>query len=53
MDKSTLLAKLRDLEETLLVELLELTSAELVDRFLDKVEDKYDYIHDQLDDSEK
>ncbi len=53
MDKNTLIEKLRDLEETLLVELLELTSTDIVDRFLDIVEEKYDYIHDQLQDTEK
>ncbi len=35
-----LLEQLRDTEETILIELLEVTSTEIVDAFLDKIEDE-------------
>lgn len=37
-----LIEELRETEETILVELLELTSTEIVDAFLDKIEEKED-----------
>lgn len=49
MNKMDLLQRLRDTEETLLLELLEITSDELVDRFLDKIEDKFEYINGQYE----
>lgn len=44
-----LLEKLRKVDEVLLLELLEITSTELVDSFLDKIDDKLQYIYDQLE----
>jgi len=47
--KSELLNKLRKLDEVLLMELLEITSEELVDAFVDKIDDKLEYIYNQLE----
>lgn len=44
--------KLRLLDETLLMELLEITSEEIVDRFQDKIEEKYDYLLRELEEEE-
>lgn len=44
--------KLRLLDETLLAELLEITSEEIVDRFQDKIEEKYDYLARELEEEE-
>jgi hypothetical protein len=44
-----LLEKLRKVDEVLLLELLEVTSTELVDAFLDKIDDKLPYIYNQLE----
>lgn len=46
-NKQELLALLRNEEETILLELLNITSDELVDAFLDKIEERYDYIERQ------
>jgi hypothetical protein len=48
-NKLELLEKLRKLDEVLLMELLEITSDDLVDNFLDKIDDKLSYIYDQLE----
>ena len=48
MTKTELLEKLRELDEVLLIDLLGLTSSEIVDAFLDLIDEKYDYLHDQL-----
>jgi len=45
--------KLRDEEETIVLELLNLTSDDLVDAFLDKIEERFDYIEQQYTPSEK
>ena len=47
--KTELLQKLRNLDEVLLLELLEISSDDLVDAFLDKIDDKLDYIYEQLE----
>lgn len=47
--KLELLKKLRKLDEVLLMELLEITSEDLVDAFLDKIDDRLSYIYDQLE----
>jgi hypothetical protein len=47
-----IIKKLRKLDEVLLMELLEITSTELVDAFLDKIEDKRGYLESQLEDME-
>lgn len=39
MNRIELIQKLRSVEETLLLELLEITSDEIVDRFIDKIVD--------------
>lgn len=50
--KSELIRKLRKLDEVLLMELLEVTSDDLVDAFLDKIDDNMTYIASQLEDIE-
>lgn len=52
MNKSQLLTKLRKTEETLLLELLEITSEELVDAFLDKIDEKLTYLYEQVGEEE-
>jgi len=48
MNKLELLEKLRSVDEVSLMELLEINSTDIVDAFLDKIEDKLTYIYDQL-----
>lgn len=48
MDKYELLQKLRQMEETQLVDLLGLTSTEIVDAFLDKIEEDLNYLYGQI-----
>ena len=48
MDKQELLEKLKEVDEVTLLELLEINSTELVDAFLDKIEDKIDYLYGQV-----
>lgn len=50
MTKQELLERLRNTEETLLVELLGLKSNDIVDRYLDVIEERYEYLYNQLDD---
>ena len=47
MDKFEVLEVLRGLDEITLLELLEITSEELVDKFMDKIEDNLDKIYDK------
>lgn len=47
--KLELLKKLRKLDEVLLMELLEISSEDLVDAFLEKIDDKLTYIYNQLE----
>lgn len=49
MTKYELLNRLRNTEETLLLELLDVNSDDLVDAFLDKINDRFDYISQQLE----
>lgn len=49
MNKSDLLDKLRRTEETILLELLDITSEELVDAFLDKIDERIEFIDRQLE----
>lgn len=49
MNRAELLERLKDLDEVLLLELLEITSEDLVDAFLDKVEEREEYIRGQID----
>lgn len=45
MDKFELLEVLRGLDEISLLELLEITSEDIVDRFTDKIEDNLDKLY--------
>jgi hypothetical protein len=45
MNKSELLEELRNIDEVALLELLEITSSELVDAFLDKIDDNIDKLY--------
>ena len=47
---SELLEKLKDIDEITLMELLEINSEELVDRFEDRIEDKMDSLAAALED---
>ena len=52
MNKSDLIEKLRSVDEVLLLELLEINSTEIVDAFLDKVNERLTYIYKQLEEIE-
>lgn len=43
--------KLKKVEEVTLMEILEISSEELVDRFLDKIEEKFDALEIDFDDT--
>jgi hypothetical protein len=47
MTKTELILKLRNEEETLLIDLLNLTSTEIVDAFLDRIDERYEYLYGQ------
>lgn len=49
MNRAELLQKLRNTDEVLLIELLQLTSDKIVDAFLDTIEDNEEYLQDQLE----
>lgn len=51
-NNTSLLIKLRKLDEVTLLELLEISSEEILDAFLDKVEEKENYLRDQLAEEE-
>lgn len=42
--------RLREVEETMLIELLNLTSADIVDRFSEEIEEEQDRLKDYLND---
>ena len=48
MNKLELLQALRKLDEITLLELLEINSEELVDCFLDKIDEKEDYLYESV-----
>lgn len=50
MNKQELIERLRKTEETLLLELLDISSEELIDAFLDKINERLDYLDRQLQD---
>jgi Mg2+ and Co2+ transporter CorA len=52
MNLTEVLNKLRNTEETTLLELLELTSDDLVDAFLDRIEDNYNRVIRFIEDTE-
>ena len=45
----TLLERLKKVDEITLLELLEITSEELVDAFLDKIKEKEDWLYEQIE----
>lgn len=49
----SLIQSLKRLDETALIDLLSLTSEEIVDAFLDKIYDKQEYLYSQLQDKEE
>ena len=49
MTFNELCEKLKEIEETLLLELLNINSSQIVDRFEDVVEERRDYIEDDLE----
>jgi hypothetical protein len=46
-----LMEKLKRVEEVTLMELLEITSEDLVNRFVDKIENNFDALENELDDT--
>lgn len=50
MDFAELLEKLKQLDEVLLLELLELTSEDIVDAFVDRVAERETYIRHEAED---
>ena len=50
MNKLELIERLRKTEETLLLELLDITSEDIVDAFLDKINERLEYLDRQLED---
>jgi hypothetical protein len=49
MTFNELCERLKQLEETLLLEVLDIKSGQIVDRFQDVVEDKRDYLEEDLE----
>jgi hypothetical protein len=50
MNKAELLEELKKLDEVLLLELLELTSEDIVDAFLDRIAERETYIRHEIED---
>lgn len=46
-----LVEKLKDIDEITLMERLEITSEDLVSRFIDVIENKYDELSEEFDDT--
>ena len=49
MNKGELLEKLRKLDEVTLLEILNISSDELVDTFLDKIDERIDYLYKEVE----
>lgn len=49
MNKIELIEKLRKLDEVTLLELLDVNAEELVDAFLDKIDDRFAYITKEIE----
>lgn len=49
MSKAELLERLKSTEETILLELLDLSSEDLVDAFLEKIDDNIDHLYRYYD----
>ena len=47
-----LLEQLKQLDEITLLELLEITSEDIIDAFLDKIRDKENYLYSQLEEED-
>lgn len=45
-----LMSKLKQLDEITLLEVLDITSEEIIERFIDKVEQRYDFLEKELND---
>jgi len=52
MTYGDLIERLKQLDEVSLLELLEVYSDEIVDRFPDKIEEKLDYLMEQMEDEQ-
>lgn len=52
MTKTELILKLRNEEETLLIDLLNLTSTEIVDAFLDRIDERLGYLFKQYEEDD-
>jgi hypothetical protein len=50
MNKVELIERLRQLDEVLLIELLEITSTEIIDAFLDKIDEREAHIRHEIED---
>ena len=48
MDKSELLEKLRTIDEITILELLDINTDELIDAFLDKVDERLEYLYKEI-----
>lgn len=48
MDRAELLEQLKQIDEVLLLELLELTSEDIVDAFLDRIAERETYIRHEM-----
>jgi len=44
------MSKLKHLDEITLLEVLDITSEEIIERFIDKVEQRYDFLEKELND---
>jgi hypothetical protein len=44
------MSKIQQLDEITVLEILEITSEELVERFVDKVEERYEHLEKELND---
>lgn len=49
MSKQELIEKLKHLDEVLLLELLDISSEELVDAFIERVYDRIEYIYKEVE----
>jgi len=50
MNRLELIEKLRQLDEVTLLELLDINSEELVDAFTEKIHERIEFIHQQIED---
>ena len=52
MINAELIERLRETDEVLLLELLGITSTEIVDAFLDRIDERNEYIREQLEEED-